>query len=222
MSPEAAATAAPVPHAASAVAWDVPSPVAVRQSFVIKVGVACPASCRLAGLAVSVRDQSGRVVGDTLLSDQPWPGTAALYWGELTLTAPDTPGLCQWTVQFHDRRAATGFAHDAAAAPFSFRADPLATRRITVTVNEPETGRPIRGAQVWAGVYGAVTDDEGVARFKVPDGVYALTVVGDGWGGPPRTVDVCDDLALDITAVRVPTAAERNARLDEYEASRWG
>ena len=204
----------------SAAVWDVPSPVAIRSRFRVKVGISCSASCRLTGRLVDVRDETGTTIGEGRLGEQPWPGTRALYWAELELTAPATDGLTVWVLTFP--AAGMAAAHADASMPFSFKTDRPPAHRVTITVTAAETGAPIAGADVGVGVYRTATDADGLTRCEVPAGAYPLTVWSDGYGAPPTTVDVTRDVTVAVTAVKTLTAAEQEADLERYEASQWG
>ena len=79
-------------HEISLAVWDVPSPVIAGRRTTIRVGVTCPEGCNLSGTAVDVYNDTGEHVGAGTLRSEPWPATAALYWAELDLVAPERTG----------------------------------------------------------------------------------------------------------------------------------
>jgi hypothetical protein len=92
------------PHTTSMAVWDVPSPVATNRLFKVKVGVKCSAMCQLAGQLIEVCDEAGIQIADGRLGETPWPGTSALYVGEVELTAPATEGISAWSARFPPQR----------------------------------------------------------------------------------------------------------------------
>ena len=121
------------PHMTSAAVWDVPSPVAIKSVFNVKVGITCSATCQLTGHVVEVRDETGTRVGQGTLGERPWEGTLALYWADVELTAPAKVGLTFWTVCLTTRGDA-GFSHQEASTLFSFKTDPPPEHRVTIKV----------------------------------------------------------------------------------------
>ena len=66
------------PHSTRVVVWDAPSAIECGEKFSVKLGVKCSSECRPDGWAVEVRDHDGKKQATATLSDDPWPGTAAL------------------------------------------------------------------------------------------------------------------------------------------------
>src|SRR5262249_40562357 len=87
-----------IAHATSLAVWDVPSPVVMGSSCSIKVGAKSAADCALKDAEIEVCDESGAVAARRRLGDAPWPGTSALYWTTVELTAPDHEGPAVWSV----------------------------------------------------------------------------------------------------------------------------
>ena len=78
-------------HVTSLAVWDCPSPIAIGEAFRLKVGAQCGATCTsLPCKEIEVHDEADAVVGSAPLGATPWPGTDALYWAEVDLTAPAT------------------------------------------------------------------------------------------------------------------------------------
>ena len=67
--------------------------------FAVKVGAKSSAGCTLAGRRIEVFDGNA-VVASGRFGDTPWPGTSALFWTEVELRAPATPGAVTLTVRF--------------------------------------------------------------------------------------------------------------------------
>ena len=76
----------------SVVVWDAPSTVECGEKFIVKLGAKCSSECRPDGWTIEVLDHDGNVQATAAPSDEPWPGTAALYFAEVELSAPDTDG----------------------------------------------------------------------------------------------------------------------------------
>src|SRR5205085_377420 len=121
-----------IPHTFSVAVWDVPRAVPVARSFQVKVGVRCSSGCHLAGRIVRILDEEGGKAGEATLGDVPWPGTTALYWTAIELTAPDTEGVSTGSVAFADNE--TELPHVDVPAAFSFRVDRAPEHTVTVTV----------------------------------------------------------------------------------------
>jgi hypothetical protein len=211
---------ATIPHGTSVAVWDVPSPVAIDSRFTLKAGVRCSAGCELTGHSIEVRDQSGATLAACTLGKTPWPGTDALFWADIDLTAPGAEGLASWTV--HVTGAGLTLAHREASASFSFKVGPRPEHRVTLTILGEDTKAAIAAADVRLGVYRATTDDAGVAVFELPGGSYDLKIWSDGYGGPAITIAVNADLALDIEAVKTKTDTEQEADYERWELTQWG
>ena len=164
------------PHATRVVVWDAPPTVERGKPFPIKLGVKCHAECRPEGWAVDVRDHEGTSQATVTLSDAPWPGTAALYYVELDLTAPDAEGLHPWEATASGTKGEV--PHAEGTARFGVRVVPRPECRVTVVAVDAERHTPVRGAKVVIHPYRAVTDERGVAEVSVPKGAYRLFVSG--------------------------------------------
>ena len=89
-----------IPNATSLAVWDIPSPVTVDERFAVAVGAKSAAECTLEGSGIDICDSSGAIVAHSELGGAPWPGTSALYWTTLELTAPGKAGLAKWAARF--------------------------------------------------------------------------------------------------------------------------
>ena len=191
------------PHVTSLAVWDCPSPVVIGETFRLKVGAQCSASCAaLRGSKIEIRDAMDAVMATVPLGATPWLETNALYWAEVDLTAPGTVGLHSWTVKFSSAQLHP--PHDEATFSFSLIADRPPEHTVTVQVVEEQTGTPIEDAQVRLGAYRLSTDAMGLARFTVPKGEHELLFWRAGYEAPPRTIDVRGDARIQIEAKVLP------------------
>jgi hypothetical protein len=190
------------PHATSLAVWAVPSPVVMGERFHIKVGAKSAAGCGLGGAKILVSDQSGTVIGQGRLQDTPWPGTSALYWTEVEVPAPDREGMFWCTVNF--AAADIDTPHERSSSKFSVAIVRPPEHRLTVEVLERDSKAPIEDAQVRLGAYRAATDPSGRAEVAMPKGTYDLAVWKVGYEAPVRTVDVREDVSVQVEAVIVP------------------
>lgn len=202
---EESALALPVktlPHGTSLAAWDIPSPAVVGRPFNIKVGAKSASACALEGCGIAVCDEAGAVVGRGRVHTTPWPGTQALYWTTIELPAPVSAGICSWSVMFAP--AETELPHEASSAQFSFAVVEAPEHRLTVKVVEKETKVPIENALVRLGAFRAATDRDGIAQVQTSKGAFDLVVWKAGYESPPRPMQVNEDLAVEIEAVKLP------------------
>ena len=209
-----------VPHKTSMAVWDVPSPVATNSSFGVKIGLECSARCQLTGRLVEVHDEAGTKIGQGTLGEAPWPGTTALYWAEIELTAPIAIGVCRRSVGLGD--ADLELPHEGATATFSFRTDKPPEHNVTVKVVDTEAGARVENVEVRLGLYITSTNERGVAQAELPEGTYELTIRKDGYTAPPMSVEVSDDLMVQVEARPAPTNAERVERMMKFEDHHWG
>ena len=171
---DASSEEAAPPHALSMVAWDAPSPAIVGRAASVKIGVQCEHGCDLQGRPFVVRDAAGDVVATAELDRTPAEATPALYWTELALSTPETPGVGAFTAECP--AAETEPPHTAATAPFSFRVDPRPEHQVTVRVVSEATGKPVERIEVRMKHYAAYTGADGLARFDLPAGAYTCSI----------------------------------------------
>ena len=190
------------PHVTSMAVWDVPSPVVMNRSFRVKVGVRCSSACSLAGQLIEVRDDGGTQIGEGRLGETLWPGTSALYVADLELAAPAVEGTLAWSACFPATQP--GLPHEPVSALFSFRTTRPPEHRITVKVTDKNTEAPLDNVDVRLGSYGAVTDAHGMASLELPGGTYNLDAWKVGYDTRPRTVEVGQDLMIQVEAVCSP------------------
>ena len=189
------------PHSTRVVVWDVPSSIECGEGFSIKLGVKCSSECRPDGWTVEVRDQHGKKRATASLSGEPWPGTAALYYAEVDLSAPDKEGLYAWEA----KAPVDGpdIPHTECIARFGVRVVPTPECLLTVIAIDMESQTPVEGAKVVVHPYKALTDERGVAEVRVPQGEYRLFVSGKNYfpfrsdGEMKTDVTIRAELALD-------------------------
>jgi hypothetical protein len=190
------------PHATSLAVWAIPSPVVTGERFGIKVGAKSASGCNLDANEIEVCDQTGAIVARASLGETPWPGTSALYWTDVELLAPAEAGMFSWSVKF--AALELELPHDGAASNFSVAIVKPPQHRLTVKVIEKDTAAPIENAQVRLGVYRAATDPSGLAEIKMPNGIYDLNVWKVGYEAPSRTVEVNEDVTVQVEVLIVP------------------
>jgi hypothetical protein len=198
-----------IPHGTSLAVWDIPSPIVKGQRFTIKVGAKSAADAELKGLQIAVIDDSETVVARGRLGDAPWPGTTALYWDEMELTAPAEEGLRKWSVRF--AAEALALPHDGTAAEFSAMVARPPEHRLTVKVVEQKSKEPIADVQVRLGPFRGATGPTGVAEVMMPKGTYDLHVWKAAYEAPAHSIEIKDDVSIEVEAVFVPEEDPDNA-----------
>ena len=182
------------PHHTRVVVWDVPSAIECGEKFSVMLGVKCSSECRPDGWAIEIRDHEGKTRATTTLSDDPWPGTAALHYAVIDLSAPDTEGPYTW-----EARTPVGdldVAHAECVTSFAFRVEPTPEHVLTVVAMDGESQTPVKGVKVVVHPYHAFTDERGVAELRVPKGEYRLFVSGRSYAPFRRDVDVTADATI--------------------------
>ena len=180
------------PHRTRVVVWDVPSAIERGKKFSVTLGIKCSSECRPDGWAIEIRDHEGETRATTTLSDDPWPGTAALYYAVVDLSAPDTEGPYTWEAK--TLVGGLDVAHAECATRFGVRVVPTPEHVLTVVAIDAESQTPVKGVKVVVHPYHAFTDERGVAEMRVPKGEYRLFVSGKNYAPFRRDVDVTADL----------------------------
>lgn len=127
---------APDKHNRQIVVWDAPDTVESGGRVHVKVGVKCSAGCRPGGWKIELRDHNGQTLATAAPGDEPWQGTAALYYAEIDLEAPEREGLYAWEAvapATGTENMATGATNDDATGRIADGA--------TGTIEDPGTGR---------------------------------------------------------------------------------
>lgn len=167
------------PHNTYIVVWEVPTAIECTKKFNIIFGVKCSGQCRADTWVLEVSDHDGNQLTSATLSEDPWPGTTALYYKSVELTAPDSSGLFAWEAKV----PATDLEipHSECVASFNVRVVAPPECVLTVEAIDLETQSPVEGARVVAHPYRTVTDKQGLAQLRVPKGEYRLFVSGKNY-----------------------------------------
>lgn len=189
-------------HATSMAVWDVPSPVVFNAKFKLKVGVRCPADCKLTDKQIEIYDHEGGKVATEKLGDVPWPGTGTLYWAEVELKSPGTEGYYTWEARFPEPDLE--LPHEEASHTFGFRTGKPPEHVVTVEVIDKDTKTPIENADVLLHPYRGYTDDGGVAKLEVPKGEYELYVSKNKYETFQTTVKAASDVAVKAELLVAP------------------
>jgi len=185
--------------------WGAPSPVAMEGSFDVKVGVKCSEGCRLAGQLVHVVDQDGFRIGEGRLGEVPWQETQGLFVAELSLPAPASEDVFNWSASFAG--AELDSSHGNASAAFSFRTARPPEHTVLVKVTDSEAGRPLGGVAVSMGIYRETTNARGFAKLELPTDNYELTVRKRDYEAPPTRVEVDGKTTVEIEARPLPATS---------------
>jgi len=169
------------PHTTNVVVWDIPSAIVVGETFKVRVGIKCAHECPLASRDFEVWSHEATLKGRGKLSDDRWPGTSALYVGEVELEAPVQEGLYTWTVKGPSTLLGAGpstseIPHAEGSASSGVRAVTHPECLVTVEAIDQVSQAPVSGARVVMHPYKAVTDERGVAQVRVAKGAYQLFV----------------------------------------------
>jgi hypothetical protein len=188
-------------HATSIEVWDVPPAVAFGEEFRIKVGVKCSSDCSLAGQKIEVYDHHGAGVATGALSDVPRPAAPAVYCAEVDLVAPGVEGRHRWTVKFPQPDLEV--THEDASCVFAFVTARQPEHEVIIEVIDKDTKSPSENVRVRlrpllyrGSVYMTHTDEDGLARLKVPRGNYQLYIWGDEYEKVVPSVKVESDLTI--------------------------
>jgi hypothetical protein len=190
------------PHAASLAVWAAPNAAIAGELFTLKAGAKCSDGCDLSGQRIEVCDAAGAVVASGQTGATPWPGTAALYWTELTLPAPVDVGPAAWSARLDAN--ALDVPHDCAAASFSVTVIRPPEHTLTVKVVAKDTAAPIEDADIRLGACRARTGPSGVAQVRIGKGRYELHVWKAGYETPATAVEVRADAFVEIEALALP------------------
>ncbi len=171
------------------------------ETFSVKLGIKCSSECRPDGWTVEVHDQDGKRRASATVSGERWPGTTALYYAEVDLSAPDTEGLHAWDAKIPVD--GLDIPHAQCIAPFRVRVVPTPECLLTVVAIDMKNRSPVQGAKVVVHPYEAFTDEHGVAEVRLPKGEYRLFVSGGKYfpyrsdGVMKEDVTIRAELALD-------------------------
>lgn len=190
-------------HECSLAVWDVPGAVSAGDMFTPTVGINCSNGCVLGGEHIDVLNREGEITAEAVLSDEPWPGTAALYTARVPLCAPPITGQGRWTV-----RVAQGTSdrllHLLTGATFEVTIRERPEHSVTISIVHADTRLPIAQADVRLGPYRAITNEQGIARIGAARGAYVLDAWKSGYadcGGGHVNVDGHIAIALETATV---------------------
>ncbi|MDA1371569.1 MAG: hypothetical protein O2971_12525 [Proteobacteria bacterium] len=189
-------------HLIHVVVWDVPSTIEEGEKFSIKAGIKCSAECRLDDCTMQINDHEGTQLASSTISDAAWPGSTALYFAELELTAPDTAGPYRWEARVAAIEKES--LHKECIAGFNLQIVAAPECVINVQAIDRENQTPVKGAKVVVHPYRTLTDERGLAEVRVPRGEYRLFVSGKDYF--PFRSD--GEVNSDIT-IRVELAVDR-------------
>jgi len=189
-------------HQTSLAVWEVPSPVEINASFRFKVGAKCSACCALGGRRIEVCDESGQVVAKGLLGDAVWAEAQGLYWCEVTVSAPPTPGLATFTTGFP--AAELGGTHRGASTSLSFMVVEEARHQASITIIEKEVGAPVADAQVRLGFHRSATDERGAVAFRLAPGEHRLVFWKAGYAAAEQAISIYDDMHVIVEVEALP------------------
>ena len=181
-------------HETSIAAWDVASPVVAGRRVTLKVGVACSNACSLAGALIDVYNEAEARVGGGTVGSTPAPGTAALYWTELEVTAPVVEGAHWWTL----RATAPDDVHGQASSKISFIAVRPPEHRVIITVVDKNSRAPLDGVELRLGMFRATTNEAGLADVDVCGGTYDVTAWKLGHDMLSKSLLVTADMNVEL------------------------
>lgn len=193
-------------HLTSLAAWGMPSPIVIGRPFEVRVGARCSAGCQLGGNPVVVHDEAGSVAASATLGETPWPGTDALYWATIELTAPEREGPASWSVGFAPTESE--LPHAGATSTFSAAAVAPPEHTVTIRVTDRATGGVIEGVRVLLARYRGVTDAAGLARVAVPTGTFDLLARKPGYEASSSSVHVPGDVTTHLELEPEPVKDE--------------
>ena len=145
-----------------------------------------------------IYDHEGAAVATGTVSGDIWPGTTALYFSEVEVSAPDAEGLYTWSVTHADE-----------CASFGIRVVNRPDYLVRVETVDRADQSPLAGARIVMHPYRAVTDERGIAGVRVAKGTYTLFVSQTRY----ITVGVPIEVDADVTAraeLDVEPVLERN------------
>lgn len=187
-------------HETSLAVWDLASPMVIDRQATLKVGITCPSGCSLAGAHIEIRDEQGTSIGSGRVGSASWPGTTALYWVEVAVTAPDTEGDHAWSVHAiplePSHRPVTSVVRVVACRP--------PEHRVTFDVIEQGSAAPVAGVELRLGSFRAATDSTGLAHIHVPGGTYDVCAWKSGYDLLSTTARISENAPLRLELTLTP------------------
>jgi hypothetical protein len=188
-----------VSHDVSLAVWDLTSPVVIGRRPTLKVGLSCTSGCNLSDTTVDVYDDAGQRIGSGTLGPEPWQETAALYWTEVDLVAPEREGDVSLQVC-----AAPALPHADATSVVRFVVSRQPEHRVTLRVTDKATGVPLAGVELRLGRFRTASNEHGIALMDVPGGSYDVGTWKNGYDVLSTRVDVTGDTSLQLELAAVP------------------
>jgi hypothetical protein len=181
-----------VSHELSLAVWDLPSPVVIGRQTTLKVGVACPSGCNLAGTRVDIYDGTRARIGGGTLGPSPWPASAALYWAELEIAPTDVEGDHSWCIDATTLEP----THTSATSVVRVVACKPPEHRVTLEVVDHHSSLPLGGVELRLGSFRAATNEAGIAHIDVPGGSYEVGTWKIRYKMVSKTVHIADDTTI--------------------------
>ena len=200
------------PHVTSMAVWDVESPLIVDTDFKLKVGVKCSVGCNLARENIEFYDHEGVKVATATLGDVPYSDRVELYWTEVVLRSPATPGVYRWEARLP--KPGLEPAHAGASFHFGFSVAKQPEYAVSIEVVDQVTNAPVANARVMLRPYSSHTDDKGVAMLETAGGEYTLYVTTAEYETFQATVTVAGDAT--IQALLTPALFK-----EDYRGNLW-
>lgn len=187
--------------------WDVPMPVTAGEKFAVKIGAKSSSRRELDGYRVAVTDASGVLAASGALGQEPLPGTEALYWTMLEVTAP-----ARQATEYEVRLIPGATIDEAVATRFSIAIAPKPEHKLRVTITERDSAEALGDVEIRLGPFHARTDKSGRAELQLCKGDYQLQLWRTAHIAPPQPISIKGDTSLELTMVHVP---------EEHPDARW-
>jgi hypothetical protein len=182
--------------------WNVPIPASRGENFTLGVGGRCSAGCSLAGLAFRFEDEEGRTVGRGRLGEEILPQTAATYWTNQELRAPEEEGLHHWTLACE--LPETELPHETEAETMVFRTAPPPKHTLTIKITDDKDRLPLEDAYILVGLHRGITGQDGTVCLKVPPGEQEICVTKMDYLAYQGVLTITEDQSLTIELVFAP------------------
>lgn len=190
-------------HETSVAVWDLTTPVVVGRRPTLKVGLSCSSGCNLSGTPVAVYNDAGERIGTGTLGSAPWPATAALYWTELDLVAPEHEGDLSLGVH-----ATSAVPHSDATCVVTSVVSKPPEHHVRVLVIDKTSRAPLAGVELRVGAFRAATDVDGIAHVEVPDGTCEICTWNHGYEMVTKPVDIRADTTVHLELTESPKAEQ--------------
>lgn len=180
-------------HQTRLVVWDVPSAIPAGGRFAIKAGVKCSSECPMAGQTIDVFDDAGNLLATGAFGTDIWPNSTGLHFVEISLEAPSKPGLRHWSARVGASQ--DGLPHAEMTADFGVTTVPEPEFKVAVKAIDADKKAPLKRAKVVMHPYRVMTNEEGVAEFRVPRGKFRVFVSHPQYESVSRDIEVSEDMS---------------------------